>query len=206
MYARSTTTRGNPQSIDDAIAYMRDEVMPAVQAMDGCIGLSMLADRDSGRCIATSAWENEEAMHNSESGIHDMRMRYAQMMGSEPEVQEWEIAVLHRKHNAPDGAACRVIWGQGDPANAERMLDTFRMGLLPRLEEFPGFCSVSLLVDRESGRTTSAVVYESRDAMMQATEMGRALREEFMGQMGGEITEIAEFDLVLAHLRVPETV
>jgi quinol monooxygenase YgiN len=206
MYARSTTTRGNPKMIDDAIAYMRDEVMPAVQAMDGCIGLSMLADRDSGRCIATSAWENEEAMHNSESGIHDMRMRYAQMMGSEPEVQEWEIAVLHRKHNAPEGAACRVIWGQGDPANAERMLDTFRMGLLPRLEEFPGFCSVSLLVDRESGRTTSAVVYESRDAMMQATEMGRALREEFMGQMGGEITEIAEFDLVLAHLRVPETV
>ena len=206
MYARSTTTRGNPQSIEDAIAYMRDEVMPAVQEMDGCIGLSMLCDRDSGRCIATSAWENEEAMHNSESGIHDMRMRYAQMMGSEPEVQEWEIAVLHRKHNAPEGAACRVIWGQGDPANAERMLDTFRMGLLPRLEEFPGFCSVSLLVDRASGRSTSAVVYESRDAMQRATEMGRALREEFNQQMGGEITEVAEFDLAFAHLRVPETV
>ena len=206
MYDRSTTTRGNPKMIDDAIAYMRDEVMPAVQAMDGCIGLSMLADRDSGRCIATSAWENEEAMHNSESGIHDMRMRYAQMMGSEPEVQEWEIAVLHRKHNAPEGAACRVIWGQGDPANAERMLDTFRMGLLPRLEEFPGFCSVSMLVDRASGRSTSAVVYESRDAMQRATEMGRALREEFNQQMGGEITEVAEFDLAFAHLRVPETV
>ena len=206
MYARSTTTRGNPKMIDDAIAYMRDEVMPAVQAMDGCIGLSMMCDRDSGRCIATSAWQSEEAMHNSESGMHDMRMRYAQTMGSEPEVQEWEIAVLHRKHNAPEGAACRVIWGQGDPANAERMLDTFRMGLLPRLEEFPGFCSVSLLVDRASGRSTSAVVYESRDAMQRATEMGRALREEFNQQMGGEITEVAEFDLAFAHLRVPETV
>jgi len=206
MYARSTTTRGNPQMIDDAIAYLRDEVMPAITAMDGCIGLSMICDRDSGRCIATSAWQSEEAMHNSESGMHDMRMRYAQTMGSEPEVQEWEIAVLHRKHNAPEGAACRVIWGQGDPANAERMLDTFRMGLLPRLEEFPGFCSVSLLVDRASGRSTSAVVYESRDAMQRATEMGRALREEFNQQMGGEITEVAEFDLAFAHLRVPETV
>jgi len=206
MYARSTTTRGNPQMIDDAIAYLRDEVMPAITAMDGCIGLSMMCDRDSGRCIATSAWQSEEAMHNSESGMHDMRMRYAQTMGSEPEVQEWEIAVLHRKHNAPEGAACRVIWGQGDPANAERMLDTFRMGLLPRLEEFPGFCSVSLLVDRASGRSTSAVVYESRDAMQRATEMGRALREEFNQQMGGEITEVAEFELAFAHLRVPETV
>jgi len=206
MYARSTTTSGNPQSIDDAMAYMRDEVMPAVQAMDGCIGMSMLADRDSGRCIATTAWESEEAMHNSESGVHDMRMRYAEMMGASPEVQEWEIAVLHRKHNAPDGAACRVLWGRGDPANAEHMLDTFRMSLLPRLEELPGFCSVSMMINRDSGLSTSAVVYETRDAMQRATEMGRALREEFNQQMGSEITEVAEFDLAVAHLRVPETV
>jgi quinol monooxygenase YgiN len=206
MYARSTTTRGNPQMIDDAIAYLRDEVMPAVTAMDGCIGLSMMCDRDSGRCIATSAWQSEEAMHNSESGMHDMRMRYAQMMGSEPEVQEWEIAVLHRKHTAPEGAACRVLWSRGDPANAETAVDVYRMSLLPRMEDLPGFCSVSFLIDRESGRAVTAVVYESRDSMNRATEMAKPMREEFTRQMGGEITEVAEFDLVLAHLRVPETV
>jgi quinol monooxygenase YgiN len=206
MYARSTTVMGNPQAVDDAIAYVRDEVLPTVSEMDGCIGLSMMCDRDSGRCITSTSWATEEAMHNSESGVRDVRMRYAEILGGRPEVQEWEIAVMHRLHPAPDGAACRVIWGQADPANAERMLDTFRMGLLPRLEEFPGFCSVSLLVDRESGRSTSAVVYESRDAMQRATEMGRALREEFNQQMGSEITEVAEFDLALAHLRVPETV
>ena len=89
MYARSTTVHGNPQSLDDAIAYLRDEVMPAVQQMDGCIGMSMMCDRDTGRCIATTAWESEEAMHNSEGGLHDMRRRYAQMLGGTPEVQEF---------------------------------------------------------------------------------------------------------------------
>ena len=206
MYARSTTTRGNPQMIDDAIAYLRDEVMPAVTAMEGCIGLSMMCDRESGRCIATSAWQTEEAMHNSESGMHDMRMRYAQMMGSQPEVQEWEIAILHRKHTAPEGACCRVIWGTDDPANADNAIDALRMTMVPRMEDLPGFCSVSVLADRETGRSVSAVVYKDRDSMMQAAEMGRAMREEFTRQMGGEITEVAEFDLVLAHLRVPETV
>jgi len=206
MYARSTTTRGNPQMIDDAIAYLRDEVMPAVTAMDGCIGLSMMCDRDSGRCIATSAWSTEEAMHNSESGMHDMRMRYAQMMGSEPEVAEWEIAVLHRKHTAPEGACCRVLWSRGDPANVDNVLETFRMAMLPKMEDLPGFCSVSLLVNREAGVGTTATVYESRDAMNRATEMAKPMREEFTRQMGGEITEVAEFDLVFAHLRVPETV
>ena len=49
MYARSTTVNGDPKALDGAIAYVRDEVMPMVQEMDGCIGLSMLCDRDSGR-------------------------------------------------------------------------------------------------------------------------------------------------------------
>ena len=206
MYARSTTTSGNPQSIDDAMAYMRDEVMPAVQAMDGCIGMSMLADRDTGRCIATTAWESEEAMHDSESGVHDMRMRYAQMMGGTPEVAEWEIAVLHRKHTAPEGAVVRVIWASGDPADADRMLDAFRMSLMPRMEDLPGFCSLSLLLDLERGRSATAVVYENRDAMDRAVDTARPMREEFTRQMGGEITDVAAFELLLAHLRVPETV
>src|SRR5215213_5926439 len=47
MYARSTTIRGNPQQMDDGIAYVRDKVMPAIQQMDGSVGLSMFANRAS---------------------------------------------------------------------------------------------------------------------------------------------------------------
>jgi hypothetical protein len=206
MYARSTTVYGNPQALDDAIAYLRDEVMPAAQEMDGCIGMSMLCDRESGRCIATTAWESEQAMHDSEGRLHDMRRRYADMLGGQPEVQEWEIGMLHRVHPAPEGACCRVIWGRGDPAKTDEMLDAMRMSLLPKMDDLPGYCSVSMLVDRQSGRSAAAVVYENRDAMERAKEMGRALREDFSKQMGVEITEVAEFDLALAHLRVPETV
>jgi heme-degrading monooxygenase HmoA len=207
MYARSTTVRGNSQSVDDAVAYVRDEVMPAIQQMDGCIGLSLMCDRDSGRCIATTAWESEEAMHNSESGVHDMRMRMAQMMGSDsPQVQEWEIAVLHRMHNAPEGACARVIWIQGDPARMEDATSTMRTVMLSKLEELPGFCSVSMLVDRATGRGVTAAVYDSREAMARAADRAKSLREDFTREMGMEITEVAEFELALAHLRVPETV
>jgi heme-degrading monooxygenase HmoA len=206
MYARSTTVRGDPQKLDSAIAYARDEVMPMVQELPGCIGLSMLCDRDTGRTITTSAWDSEESMHNSESPIHGMRQRFAEMMGGSPEVQEWEIAVLHRTRPAPEGAACRVLWGQGDPADADPAMDTFRSLILPRLEELDGFCSVSMLINRETGKAVTATVYESRDAMVRAGEALMPMRPEFDRQMRGEVTEVAEFDLVLAHLRVPETV
>ena len=57
MYARSTTFLARVSSIDEGIAHIRDEVLPALTGMEGCIGLSLLVDRDSGRCIATSVQE-----------------------------------------------------------------------------------------------------------------------------------------------------
>ncbi|MGO9226286.1 MAG: hypothetical protein ACLP4K_22360, partial [Mycobacterium sp.] len=62
MYARSSTIQAQPSSIDAGIAHVRDTVMPALGGVDGYTGLSLLVDRSSGRCIATSAWQSEEAM------------------------------------------------------------------------------------------------------------------------------------------------
>jgi hypothetical protein len=206
MYARSTTVRGDPQRIDDAIAYVRDEVMPAVQGMSGCVGLSMLCDRESGRCIITSAWADETAMHATEGAVHPMRERLAEMYGGQAEVNEWEIAIVHRLHEAPDGACTRVTWTRGDPANMDRTVDTVRMALLPRLEDLEGFCSVSVMVNRDNGMSALAATYMNRDAMMGTRESVSKMRDEFTQQLGMDVMDIAEFDLVLAHLRVPETV
>jgi quinol monooxygenase YgiN len=206
MYARSTTVRGKPQSMNDGIAYVRDKVMPAVQQMDGCVGLSMLADRDTGRCIITTAWADRESMHRSAEGVRTMRRRAAQLFGGEAEVDEWEIAVLHRMHEAHNGACARVIWTRGDPAQMERMLDAFRMSMVPRMEDLPGFCSCSVMADRDSGRMATSITYDSRPSMEQAQPNGISMREEFTRRMGVEVTDAAAFDVVLAHLRVPETV
>ena len=89
MYARSTTVHGSPENLDDAIAYVRDDVMPAVRQLAGCIGLSMLCNRESGQCIVTTAWADESAMHESESGVWDLRTRMAELLGGRPETQEW---------------------------------------------------------------------------------------------------------------------
>jgi heme-degrading monooxygenase HmoA len=207
MYARSNTLMGNPQAMDEGIAYVRDEVMPLVQGMDGCIGLSMLCDRDSGRSIVTTAWTTEEAMRASDQGVRASRTRAAEVFGGgAPEVREWEIAVMHRMHEGHDGACARVIWGESDPARAEDNLSTFRMTMMPRMEELPGFCSVSLLVDRATGRSAMTTSYDTREDMDRASGIATSMREEFSNALGIRITDMAEFDLVLHHLRVPETV
>ena len=55
MHVRSTTVMGDPTSIEDGVAYLRDKVMQTLQTTEGCLGLSMLADRQTGRCIASTA-------------------------------------------------------------------------------------------------------------------------------------------------------
>lgn len=65
MYARSTTIQAQPLSVDIGIAHVRDVVMPALKEIDGWLGLSLLVDRQSGTCIATSSWETVEAMRGS---------------------------------------------------------------------------------------------------------------------------------------------
>ena len=205
MYARTTTVRGDPRAVDDGIAFIRNDVWPMVERMDGCIGMSMLADREAGRCIVTAAWASEDAMRASATEVQESRRQAAEVLRADAvDIAEWEIAVLHRFRPPGETACVRAIWSDVPAGHADRMVDTFRMSLLPRLDDLPGFCSVSLLVDRGSQRAVAAVTYENRAAMEQAREQGAALREEFSRAMGSTITEVAEFDLALAHLRVPE--
>jgi quinol monooxygenase YgiN len=206
MYARSTTVRGKQQAMDAGIAYVRDTVMPAVQQMDGCIGLSMLTERDSGRCITTTSWSDADAMHRSAEGVLGLRRRVAEILGGPAEVQEWEIALMYRLHQAHHGACARVIWTDGDPADVDRTIDTFRMSVLPQLEDLAGCCSVSVMIDRSSGKAVVTTTYDSPQDMDAARERAMQLRQDFAQQMNRTIAEVAEFELVLGHLRVPETV
>jgi hypothetical protein len=98
VFARSTTIEARPEAIDAGIAHVRDEVMPALEAKHGCIGISLKVDRETGRCITTTAWESEDAMRASAEQVAPVRDRAVDILGGTATVQEWEIAVLHRDH------------------------------------------------------------------------------------------------------------
>ena len=204
MYARTTTLQSNKESIDAGIANVRDNVMRELQGIDGHIGLSLLIDRSSGRCIVTTAWETEEAMHASEEAVREMRQRAAEQFGGEPEVAEWEIAVLHRDHESREGACVRATWVKVEPDQIERGIDIFKMGVLPALNEHEGLCSASLLVDRATGRGVSSVAYDSFEALKHNMSKIEELRSASTREASAEVLDECNFELAIAHLHVPE--
>ncbi len=207
MYARTTTITADPKRMHEGVADVRDNVMPAVAEMPGYTGLSMLADRSSGRCIVTTGWETEQAVADSRDRVMQMRKQAADRFGGrDTEVQEWEIAVMHRLHQAGDDACARVMWSTADPANADKNLAAFRSEIIPRMDDIDGFCSLSLLIDRETGHASLTTVYRDRAAMDATRDLVAGMRDAFAPRMGITITEEAEFDVVLHNLRVPELV
>ena len=207
MYARSTTMHVDPQAVDRLIGYVRDEMMPMVEAMPGYVGISLLCDRETGRCIGTTTWDTEEAMRASADAVGASRARGGEMMGAPtPEVQEWEVVAMHRMRETPEGACARLIWARGQEGQLDRISDAFRMTIPPQLEQMPGFCGVSALADRQTLRAVAAVSYESREAMDRSADQGLAIRDKFAATMQFEITDVEEYDIALAHLRIPEMV
>jgi heme-degrading monooxygenase HmoA len=206
MYARSTTFHGDPHRIDEAIAYIRDRAMPALMGMDGFVGISMLADRRSGRSIVTSSFEDLAALRRSASEMRGIRARTADILQSPQALQEWQIALLHRLRSAPDGARARVTWCRTDPERLEALLEAYAESIVPRLPDQPGFCSVSVLADPVEGGSVTAVTWTDEASLEQADRELAPLLRQLGRRYDGEVTDDAVFELVLAHLRVPETV
>ena len=206
MYARSTTIQAQPSSIDAGIAHMRDSVMPSLEGIPGCLGLSLLVDRTSGRCIATSSWDSEEAMRASEETIRTIRDQAAQLFGGSTQVEEWEIAAMHREHRAGEGACARATWVTVDPDQIDGGIDFYKTTILPALEELEGFCSASLLVDRASGRGVAAANFDNAEAIERNKDQLDRIKATGSQEANAEVLDQCDFELAVAHLRVPETV
>jgi len=205
VHARSTTIQAQTSSIDDGIAYMRDEVMPELESIDGYVGISLLVDRESGRCIITAAYDTEDARQASADKATQLRSQAADRFGGSVEkIEEWEIGVLHRDHQSADGACVRCTWIKVPPDNADRTIDFYRTSVVPSLEDLEGFCSASLLMNRSSGRAVSTATFDSREAMERNREQSKELRNTRSREMGADILDVGEFELAIAHLRVPE--
>ncbi|SNT64576.1 hypothetical protein SAMN05421812_117110 [Asanoa hainanensis] len=205
MFARSSTMIAQPSSIDRGIALLDGDLMTDLLDIDGCVGLSLLVDRDTGRCVATSSWESQQAMRASEGRVPPLRKRMTDAFGA-PDLtnDEWDVAVMHRLHRAPTGAHVRVSYLRGTP-RSDQPTQIFTSNL-PIFEGFSGFCSASLLLNHDDGRIVSNVIFDSADALAKAGRRSTQLRDKAARTMDAEIVEVAEFELALAHLRVPELV
>lgn len=113
---------------------------------------------------------------------------------------------MHRAHHMRPGSCMRVIWLSMDSGAVADAIESFKQETLGRIEDLPGFCTASLFINRDDGRAVTTVGYDDRAALEASRAAASALRTESSRQMAAEISRVAEFELALAHLHVPEMV
>src|SRR4051794_36471520 len=206
VYARSTMIDARPDRVEAGVAHVREQLMPPALGVDGCVGLSLLVGPRGACCVVTTAWRTAAAMQAGGPRLRSAHDQLGALLHGRPDDEEWEIAVVHRDHPAPPGACVRAVRVQVEPERMDHGVDLYRMVLLPQIEEFPGFSSASLWIDRTSGHAVSSVTFDNREAMRRTRSLAAVVRETGTGEASAEVLDVDEFDLVLAHLHVPELV
>ena len=88
--------------------------------------------------------------------------------------------------------------------NSTEASSSIKATLLPALEELEGFCSASLLVDRASGRGVAAATFDNAEAIEQNKDQLDRIKATGSREANAEVLDQCDFELALAHLRVPE--
>lgn len=202
MYARSTTFHGKPENVDAGIVLVERELAPMIGTIDGCRGLSLLVDRQTGRCIGTTSWDSEESMRASEDQLRPIRQRGREVFGGDLKIDEWEIAVMHRTEH---GSSCRVTWVQGG-SDLNMLVDLFKDSSMPSMEGLPGFCSASMLLNRSTGVACVTATYDGHESLAASRAGADEIRRQLAERAGMDVVDVREFELAYAHLHVPELV
>lgn len=94
MHARVTTLSGSPDDVDAGIANFQANVLPFAQEQGS--GAILLVDRQSGKAMAITLWEDEQALRASDAAAESLRAEAATQMGASetPTVERYEVAVF----------------------------------------------------------------------------------------------------------------
>jgi heme-degrading monooxygenase HmoA len=92
MFARVSTYEGRPEQLDEMHHEGMEHVLPALEMQDGFSGGLLLADRQSGKVMAVTLWESEQAMDATEDASHWLRTFSAESSGGTiSSVQRYEV-------------------------------------------------------------------------------------------------------------------
>ncbi len=96
MYARIIEWDGvTPAEIDRDLSYARDEVVPRAQEIPGMSGMLVLVDRESGRSMSITLYDDAQALEDSRDPARILREMVEQRMDLRrpPQVRELEVGL-----------------------------------------------------------------------------------------------------------------
>lgn len=94
MHARVNTIQMDPSKVDDAVAALEGGGLDQIKENDGFKGMTLLADRGSGKSYAITFWESEDALRASEEKVKEARRQAVEAGGAgDPQIEVLEVVL-----------------------------------------------------------------------------------------------------------------
>ena len=92
MWARVTRFEGSPDRVDEGIRMIEEQTIPQARALPGFQGGYWCLDRQSGKGLAVTLWESEDALRQTEERAAQMRADAAEVaQAPEMQVEAYEV-------------------------------------------------------------------------------------------------------------------
>jgi len=206
MYVRATTISADPARIDEGVDFVRNSVVPAVNTLPGCLGLSAFVDRENALVTVSTAYETEQARAEADTLLTPLRAKGTRILGGGTPVTEFfELAVIDRLRPAEPGFWSRLTRVTIDPAQVDEAVDAYTSSTLNDVQLLPGYCSAVLLTDRARGMGVVSVTFDSRQHLADSRALAQQIRDSGLAKAGAEVVEVREAEIVIAGLKLPQS-
>ena len=202
MRARVNLITADPDRMADTIGYIKTSVRPAVDSMDGSLGLSLYANAEIGVAVLESFWASREALIHSEQMAAPRRTDVVRRAVGTVSVERYRVPVYEREAPLDTAMGLRLTRIDVDPPRVEDTVECFGATVVPRMADAGGFCGALLLVDRDTGRSISETMWASRKAMAASRGEAAAVRVETVQSTGALIRAVEEYGLVFSTARI----
>jgi hypothetical protein len=206
LHTRLNRIAADSPALDGCVTYIEREIRPALEALPGSLGISVLEDRERGVAIFGSVWATSGEMNQSENTEEPLRGELARRAGGQVTVEDYQIPVfelIERQALARRCHAVRLTRMQVRPSQVYDVIEVVGDIAVPSLIETPGFCGALLFADPASGRLISETIWRDHRARAAAPNIATIVRAEVPDEAGGDIRAVEDYDLVLSSMQEP---
>ncbi|MEU6988935.1 hypothetical protein ABZ946_37010 [Streptomyces sp. NPDC046324] len=200
---RTLYATGDPAKLDAAVDTIASEGRALVSEQPGFRGMGLFVDRELGKLLTATWWEDESSRDTSDELLRERRAEQLAPFAQTVAVDNWEAAVARPPRSVGPGAWFRLARLELDPAATDALAEVFRDMALPRMEALSGFEGGSLLVDRARGRASVGVVWSDREALAASRAGVAAIRGEATAKARVITRSVEEFEVVYAGVAPP---